>query len=220
MKKLTKIIALLIALVMMAALVACGNTKDPAVLILGTWNGSLDLTDTVNESLEEMIGAAPTTEAKLTIDVTVTFKDDGTASFEYDTEAIANSFETYMHSLSGFIKDTVYQQLIDQGIVSSVEEVDELMSSMGYTMDEFIEATFGELDFESILSDEALPSSYVYKIENGKLYMEESAEDYEEGSYAEFTIDGDTLTLTAFYEDGELDDEINELAPLVFNKVG
>ena len=174
----------------------------------------------VNKSFEEEFGAAPTTEERMIMNVSLTFKDDGTVGIEYDTEAIASSFEAYMSSIIDFIKDAVYQQLIDQGIGTSVEEIDAFMESIGYTMDQFIQETFGALDFASLISEDGLPSSNVYKIEDGKLYMEESVEEYQEGNYAEFTINASTLTFTEIYEDGKPTEEMREILPLVFDRVG
>ena len=119
-----------------------------------------------------------------------------------------------------FIKDAVYQQLIAQGIGTSVEEIDAFMESIGYTMDQFIQETFGALDFASLISEDGLPSSNVYKIEDGKLYMEDSVEEYQEGNYAEFTINASTLTFTEIYEDGKPTEEMREILPLVFDRVG
>lgn len=240
MKKLSKFFALLLALAMLAAVVACENagnptenptaeptpeptpepTLEPALQILGTWNGSIDFTDMVNKSFEEEFGAAPTTEERMIMNVSLTFKDDGTVGIEYDTEAIASSFEAYMSSIIDFIKDAVYQQLIDQGIGTSVEEIDAFMESIGYTMDQFIQETFGALDFASLISEDGLPSSNVYKIEDGKLYMEDSVDEYQEGNYAEFTINANTLTFTEIYEDGKPTEEMREILPLVFDRVG
>ena len=177
-------------------------------------------TDMVNKSFEEEFGAAPTTEERMIMNVSLTFKDDGTVGIEYDTEAIASSFEAYMSSIIDFIKDAVYQQLIAQGIGTSVEEIDAFMESIGYTMDQFIQETFGALDFASLISEDGLPSSNVYKIEDGKLYMEDSVEEYQEGNYAEFTINASTLTFTEIYEDGKPTEEMREILPLVFDRVG
>ena len=50
--------------------------------------------------------------------------------------------------------------------------------------------------------------------------MEDSVEEYQEGNYAEFTINASTLTFTEIYEDGKPTEEMREILPLVFNRVG
>lgn len=219
MKKLSKLTALLLAIFMLAAIAACG--KGPAVRIIGTWKGTIDFTDIANKSFEAELGSVPTESARLTMDITLTFNEDGTLNVEYDTAAAAVSFEAYMNSIGDFIKDAMYGQLIEEGVGSNEEEIDAFFASIGYTMDTLIDEVFGALDFESIISDEDISDSYVYKIEDDtKLYMEESVDDYKEGDYAEFTISGNTLTLTEIYEDGAPTEEMREILPLVFEKVG
>lgn len=221
MSKLKKTTAILLAIVLLLSLTACGK-KNPLV---GTWEGELDMSQDLIGPVDTIMGALssalPGVElpkfedfvSEFTVPYSLCFNEDGTYLLQMDQEQFqsridqlkAEVVDYYRELFASILISTVAEMGVDQEI-SSVEELEEFM---GISLDEAISESMG-MDMESYvdsLLDGALEGSdYAdqmssegkYEQKDGKLFMSTGADGqiFPE-LYDLYTLDGDVLTISA-----------------------
>lgn len=218
MKKLKRIAALLLALVMVFALCACsadsGKDKDSnkdndkkeevkktdAELIVGTWEGSVNIGDELEEVLESDMDMAELMSyfdfSDIDITMQIVFGKDGSYSVAYVDDGSSEKIEKAFKD--GFV-DLFNALLADSGYTLSDVAAQENM-----TEDEYLDAMV-EIAMQSIASLYDEISAGTYEIEDGKLYMIEDGDDKDDDSYTTYKLSKTELTLKASYIDGEKD---------------
>ena len=125
-------------------------------------------------------------DGAMDLQVSIELGNDGTMYMGYTTV----NGEAFTSALVDYTVQTVYDETAAMG--ASKEETDTaFMDEYGMTVQEYVEATFEEVDFAAIF--EAMSITGVYYVDGGKLYTGISW-DMELGA-SDFTLEGDTLTL-------------------------
>lgn len=218
MKKLKRIAALLLALVMVFALCACstdsGKDKDSnkdndkkeevkktdAELIVGTWEGSVNIGDELEQVLESDMDMAELMSyfdfSDIDITMQIVFSKDGSYSVAYVDDGSSEEIEKAFKD--GFV-DLFNALLADSGYTLADVAAQENM-----TEDEYLDSMV-EIAMQSVNSLYTEISAGTYEIEDGKLYMIEDGDDKDDDSYTTYKLSKTELTLKASYIDGEKD---------------
>lgn len=214
MKKLKRIAALLLALVMVFALCACsadgGKDKDSnkkeevkktdAELIVGTWESSVNIGDELDKVLESDMDMAEFMSyfdfGGIDITMQIVFDKDGSYSVAYVDDGSSKKIEKAFRD--GFV------EMFDALLEGTGYTFADVAAQENMTEDEYLDAMV-EIAMQSItpLYDEI--SAGTYEIGDGKLYMIEDGDDKDDDTYTTYKLSKNELTLKASYTDGEKD---------------
>lgn len=224
MKKLSKLLALLLALVMVFSLAACGadgedkeNTDDtgsavvdnndekqePSAeeMIAGEWQSRFDLSDAMNLMMAASMGdisLIPNTEVYM--DLTFKFADE---KFVMTMAVDQDSIEAYMAALADNMVDYMYTAYEAQGVTKDVLDA-QIEDAYGMTMKEYVNAMMEE-SLEGALDEMNYEAEAVYyrvDAESGRIYVAEEKSNLEDSKeYMEYTVTQDALTVTNFVEE-------------------
>lgn len=188
MKRISKIVTMLLACIMLFSLVGCGKS-DTGKALYGTWSMDVDLSQELNRQMgDEFAGF----DGKLVITMKFDFNEDGSFKMYVDSDALKESFATWLDSFATFSLDVMYAQFEDMGL--SREDADELVQSQyNCTMEEYIRNTM-----ESSVNVDAMAAEMkmegIWEAKGDKLYMSEDDE-IDVNRFDIFSVSGDTLTL-------------------------
>ncbi len=213
-----KIVSLVLVLIMVAA-VFSGCSKDPAKALVGTWVSDYDATDMLTEALAERGMDGLTTEEKLVVTMYITFNEDKTCTFGVDEEATTASLTKFMESFADAMAELMYTQAEASGIDRETLDA-QFEAQYSCTVSEYMASSFSSISPEDLMIEKELANG-VYQVKGDKLYVEDTAEDFNEEDYVVFTLEGSTLTFTSFSGDAlDLDEDVEagfEL-PFTFTK--
>ena len=218
MKNVKRIAALLLALVMVFALCACsdsgsGKDKDEKVekktdaeLIVGTWETEMSMTDYYGDDMGELEGMEAYFDFdKIKITMTFEFEEDGTYTMSVDGDEA---------EIKAILRDG-FENLLNDMLEGTGYTLEDAAAEEGMTADEYLDAlmeeSFGSGDLIDV--DDELGE---YKVKNGKLYLFDEGDELDEGTYYEYKLKGDKLTLVAEYKDGETTEASDTIFPLDF----
>ena len=123
MKRISKIVTMLLACIMLFSLVGCGKS-DTGKALYGTWSMEVDLSEELNKQMGDDFAGF---DGKLVIKLKFDFNEDGSFKMYADGEALKESFETWLDSFATFSLDVMYAQFEQMGL--SKEDADELVQS-------------------------------------------------------------------------------------------
>ena len=217
MKNVKRIAALLLALVMVFALCACsdsgsgkdkdkGEKKTDAELIVGTWETEMSMTDYYGDDMGELEGMEAYFDFdKIKITMTFEFEEDGTYTMSVDGDEA---------EIKAILRDG-FEKLLNDMLEGTGYTLEDAAAEEGMTANEYIDAlmeeSFGSGDLIDVDDDTG-----EYKVKNGKLYLFDEGDELDEGTYYEYKLKGDKLTLVAEYEDGETTEASDTILPLDF----
>ena len=223
MKNVKRIAALLLALVMVFALCACSDSgsgkdkdkddkvekvekKTDAELIVGTWETEMSMTDYYGDDMGELEGMEAYFDFdKIKITMTFEFEEDGTYTLSVDGDE---------EEIKAILRDG-FEKLLNDMLEGTGYTLEDAAAEEGMTADEYLDAlmeeSFGSGDLIDV--DDELGE---YKVKNGKLYLFDEGDELDEGTYYEYKLKGDKLTLVAEYEDGETTEASDTIFPLDF----
>ena len=220
MKNVKRIAALLLALVMVFALCACSDSgsgkdkdkgekvekKTDAELIVGTWETEMSMTDYYGDDMGELEGMEAYFDFdKIKITMTFEFEEDGTYTISVDGDEA---------EINAILRDG-FEKLLNDMLEGTGYTLEDAAAEEGMTADEYLDAlmeeSFGSGDLIDV--DDELGE---YKVKNGKLYLFDEGDELDEGTYYEYKLKGDKLTLVAEYEDGETTEASDTIFPLDF----
>ena len=220
MKNVKRIAALLLALVMVFALCACSDSgsgkdkdkgekvekKTDAELIVGTWETEMSMTDYYGDDMGELEGMEAYFDFdKIKITMTFEFEEDGTYTMSVDGDEA---------EIKAILRDG-FEKLLNDMLEGTGYTLEDAAAEEGMTADEYLDAlmeeSFGSGDLIDV--DDELGE---YKVKNGKLYLFDEGDELDEGTYYEYKLKGDKLTLVAEYEDGETTETSDTIFPLDF----
>lgn len=213
-----KKIAALLCLVLMFCMIlsGCGSEKDK---VLGTWEGTLDMTDALNETIassgdEEMAEYLKFDSFELKI--SMTFNEDNTYSLSVDEDHLYEQIDSLMEQMC----DCMYRYMEDYVAELGVDmSVDELLAQMGYTMEQLVEESMDKDDLADSFLE--LETQGNFQVKDGKLFLSEGLSyAVDEDVYELYTVDGNTLTINAGSGTSGFDDIGDYIYPMVLNKVG
>ena len=220
MKNVKRIAALLLALVMVFVLCACSDSgsgkdkdkgekvekKTDAELIVGTWETEMSMTDYYGDDMGELEGMEAYFDFdKIKITMTFEFEEDGTYTMSVDGDEA---------EIKAILRDG-FEKLLNDMLEGTGYTLEDAAAEEGMTADEYLDAlmeeSFGSGDLIDV--DDELGE---YKVKNGKLYLFDEGDELDEGTYYEYKLKGDKLTLVAEYEDGETTEASDTIFPLDF----
>ena len=207
-----KFLALLLAVMMVMSLAACGADADKELTekIQGSWTLELTMNG-------DMMGVSEFT-GEIALPITITFDADGIMTMHMTEEnkaVFTESLETEMYT---FMTDMMYSQFEDMGMTR--EEADAAVQEYyGQTMEEVIEELMAEvmteLDADELAAE--MESSSAYIIKNGKLYTGESTDDLDVMECNEIELSGNTLKLLSS-NDASTWEDLNLTFPITLKR--
>lgn len=215
MKKMTKVLALVLALAMILSLAACSKSNG----IAGTWKYTVDFQKAMEasggmEGMDEMAAEMGDSFTQLfeglTMTVILDLKDDNTYTFQVD-EASAKAAAEGMMSRMGDILPSLLSAML--GV--EADQLDETLKGMGTSMDEMLAEMEGSMDTDELvkqLQEEAQKGTYRY--EDGKLYLTPEGETENAEKYLTVEL-GNELKVTAINGVEGMDD-YEAMLPMVF----
>ncbi len=220
MKNVKRIAALLLALVMVFALCACSDSgsgkdkdkgekvekKTDAELIVGTWETEMSMTDYYGDDMGELEGMEAYFDFdKIKITMTFEFEEDGTYTMSVDGDEA---------EIKAILRDG-FEKLLNDMLEGTGYTLEDAAAEEGMTADEYLDAlmeeSFGSGDLIDV--DDELGE---YKVKNGKLYLFDEGDELDEGTYYEYKLKGDKLTMLSEYVDGETTEASDTIFPLDF----
>ena len=220
MKNVKRIAALLLALVMVFALCACSDSgsgkdkdkgekvekKTDAELIVGTWETEMSMTDYYGDDMGELEGMEAYFDFdKIKITMTFEFEEDGTYTMSVDGDEA---------EIKAILRDGCVKLMNDM-LEGTGYTIEDAAAEEGMTADEYIDAlmeeSFGSGDLIDVDDDTG-----EYKVKNGKLYLFDEGDELDEGTYYEYKLKGDKLTMLSEYVDGETTEASDTIFPLDF----
>ena len=167
----------------------------------------MSMTDYYGDDMGELEGMEAYFDFdKIKITMTFEFEEDGTYTMSVDGDEA---------EIKAILRDG-FEKLLNDMLEVTGYTLEDAAAEEGMTADEYLDAlmeeSFGSGDLIDV--DDELGE---YKVKNGKLYLFDEGDELDEGTYYEYKLKGDKLTLVAEYEDGELSDESEaELYPMDF----
>ena len=223
MRKLSMLIALVIAAVMCLSAAACG--AEPEKAIIGTWKAKIDLTDFMNDHIAEAMGGKrPEKTAKAVFTLVAVFNKDTTVTLSFDNEEMNSSLSKYFDSLYDYMVESVYDKFMSDPEYGydSREELDEVFELLGIDIDALVEQSLSSLSANQFFPEDfALIENGKYRLEDGKLFISENGEDFDPEHYFLFDLSGRRLKITGIcggFDFTSSDFDIDEALPIVFKK--
>lgn len=189
MKRISKIVTMLLACIMLFSLAGCGS-KDTGKDLYGTWYMDVDLSEELNKQMGDDFAGF---DGKLVIKLKFDFNEDGSFKMYADSDALKESFATWLDSFATFSLDVMYAQFEDMGL--SREEADELVQTQySCTMEEYIRDTMAaSVDVDAMAAE--MKTEGIWEAKGDKLYMSEG-DKIDVNRFDIFSVSGDTLTLS------------------------
>ena len=217
MKNVKRIAALLLALVMVFALCACSDSgsgkdkdkvekKTDAELIVGTWETEMSMTDYYGDDMGELEGMEAYFDFdKIKITMTFEFEEDGTYTMSVDGDEA---------EIKAILRDG-FEKLLNDMLEGTGYTIEDAAAEEGMTADEYLDALMEESFGSGDLID-VDDNTGEYKVKNGKLYLFDEGDELDEGTYYEYKLKGDKLTMLSEYVDGETTEASDTIFPLDF----
>lgn len=191
-----RIIAAALAAVMLLALAGCSSGDDTAKLV-GTWKGELG-GSYVSDEMVAALGEETASYfdfSSFSISYTMIFNEDQTYCVTLTEEDARKAADDLMVIVEAGMVKMFEEQIALAGLDMTV---DELLEMNGTTMDELMSESF---DIDALVDElgSGTTSEGNYLAEDGKLYLSDSLDTKPSKlSYDEFTLKGNTLTLTNY----------------------
>lgn len=235
MKKLKRIAALLLALVMVFALCACsadgGKDKDSnkddnkkeevkktdAELIVGTWESSVNFGGTLASLLDGMSDDEAELLSYVDFDsidfyLRLEFTKDGEYVMYYEENDTLDKVHTAFRD--GF------EAYLTEQLQGSGYTLEDYAQEEGMSADEYLDALADvcSSSMKSVFSRDL--ASGTYEIEDGKLYLIGDGDEKDDDTYAVYKLSKNKLVIKETYADGEKNVEESGVLPIVtFNRV-
>lgn len=191
MKKLTKLTVLLLALVMVLSLCACGGKDDAGKALIGTWALDCDLADAMADELGSDYADF---NAPLKLTILFDFNEDGSYKMYIEEGSFTDSFSSWMDAFIDYSVDMMYDMFEDAYGLSKEDADDLVLESYGMSMEEYMrEEMSAAIDINALVRE--MESSGTYETKSNKLYLAEGSSKIDENYYDIFTVDGNKLTL-------------------------
>lgn len=190
MKKGSKLLVLLLALVMALSICGCGGS-DSGKDLIGTWSLDYDMADLLaGEMGEEFEGF----NASLVMPICFEFREDKTFTMYGEPEAFKANYNTWLDEFLAFATDVMYTEFANQGLEDKAAADAAFEEAYGTGITDYLRQTFeAEVDVDSLLGE--MTTDGKYDTSGNKLYMAEEGTEIDKNAYDVFTVSGDTLKL-------------------------
>lgn len=208
---------LLIASMLLMLFGCSGSGASDQKKLVGTWKATVDMTDLMNDSIQQGMGEADQVFdeyfqiSKFDFVVIFTFRDDGTYSMSTDEAHFNNSINTIIEELKAGMRRYLEDMLTEQGLDMSL---DELLAEEGTSIDALFDESLPPSMFDGMVDEFTVTGKW--KAAQGKLFTTESVNDsIENGSYDLYEfISSNEIKLSL--PDGAVDD--TGMYPIVLKK--
>ena len=204
-----------VALLGALLLPGCGVYEKKA--LVGTWTGSVDLTQPLNDAIEPQLGELNQfyTFDSFVLECIVTFTGEGTYTVGFERSSVERAFEQIMADLEAGMYAYMEQILQDQGLDVTVEEyLEQGGSSIKRAMEQTLAAMDPEALIEELLETTAMEGNF--DAEGGKLMLSDGLEYQPDPAvYHTYRLSGGTLTIEQGSAEGS---QIDALFPLILKK--
>ena len=204
-----------VALLGALLLPGCGIYEKKA--LVGTWTGSVDLTQPLNDAIEPQLGELNQfyTFDSFVLECIVTFTGEGTYTVGFERSSVERAFEQIMADLEAGMYAYMEQILQDQGLDVTVEEyLEQGGSSIKRAMEQTLAAMDPEALIEELLETTAMEGNF--DAEGGKLMLSDGLEYQPDPAvYHTYRLSGGTLTIEQGSAEGS---QIDALFPLILKK--
>ncbi|MBQ7499315.1 MAG: hypothetical protein IJT91_00300 [Clostridia bacterium] len=203
MKRFRSIITLVLAALMIITLASCAKSVQNT--IVGSWKGTIDLTDRVLDYLGDDGDSDTSSLGKVTVDVLVKLTSDGGINISYDSANLIEGIKPYIKKYTeNYLKASAERSGVDPETV---------ISALGYeSIDDYVNHLINGVTGENLFGED-ISISGKYKIENDKLFFAE--DDFTDVDYVVFTIDGDSMVWS---ESGKPKSDFATMLPITFER--
>lgn len=197
MKNVKRIGAVLLVLLMVLSMTACGGGSNDNAQFVGTWTWNVDIGDMMDNAMAESLGMEVDV-GEVNVPFTFTFNEDTSFTMAVDEAGMTASMEKLLENMKPIMVEAIYVQ--GEASDMSREEFDKaLKESTGSTVEEMVDSLMVEINVEDLMGDmdmeEASTSGY-YEAKDGKLYLFEEKGKVDASEYAVYTVEGNTITIT------------------------
>ncbi len=197
MKRRCALVALLLVMGLLFA--GCGKSQ-----IAGTWNAELDFTDMFVEEVGDL-----DVDTKMVMPVVLELTEDGNMSLGLNETAFEANMQSFYDAIINAALKMIYDEMENQGL--SREEVDaQAEQTLGMSYEDYLKASMPMEDLMNEIKFETQTGTY--KIEEEGTLVAKSNNGDETWTY---TLEGDTLTITAIEPNGE---DMSSFLPIVFTR--
>ena len=225
MKKMTKLLALLLVVVMVFSLAACKDSKsgnkdskekEEPVTIVGKYQGVMtpEMLKTINGADGDAEKMMMLMEGWKGMVFVFEFTEDNKYTLSVDKSSLDDLVEVMKKNMADHLAE-----LNDM----TEEELEAKLAEENMTREDVVDILLGDVSGEDVVDTDEMTSSGTYRLEDNKLYLISEDEDEEDvDNYMVIELTKDTLVLKEFVkEDQDEDDQaMNEkLLPWTFNRV-
>jgi hypothetical protein len=188
------------------------SQEKEEVSIIGKWVAEIDMADIINESMEAELGSE--LDKKFSdINVNVIMEFD---KKEYEISMDAGDVEKAVKNQMPDILKSLLEVMLEKSGTGMT--VDQLLAAQNMTMDDFIEQTMAQMDFEEITGELDVSETSLYELDGKKLYTFEEEKDEDE--YMEIELSSKKLVVKSWSTSEELPEGMEEfMNGLEFKKV-
>lgn len=197
-----------------ALLVFPGCAKEQDILI-GSWRGTVDLSDAVNADFAQDENLAPYMHISgFCFDTTMTFCRDGTYSVKVDRSQVEAVLDSLMEQLTQGMALYIEGLLREQSLDMTVEAY---LAAIDLRLEDLFADAYTEETIDQMLSELEMEGNFL--VEEGKLFLSQSRQYAVSTAVWElYTVEGDTLTIDV--SSAEADNRYADLIyPMVFTRV-
>lgn len=190
MKKVSKLLVVLLALVMALSICGCGGS-DSGKELVGTWSLEYDMANLLaGEMGDEFEGFS----APLEMSICFEFKEDKTFTMYGEPESFKANYSAWLDEFLAFATEAMYTEFANQGLDDKAAADAAFEEAYGTSISDYLRQTFeAEVDVDSLLDE--MTTTGKYDTKGDKLYMAEEGTEIDKNAYDVFTISGDTLKL-------------------------
>lgn len=188
------------------------SQEKEEVSIIGKWVAEIDMADIINESMEAELGAELDKKfSDINVNVIMEF-DKKEVEISMDAGDVEKAIKNQMPAV---LKSLLEVMLEESGTGMTV---DQLLAAQNMTMDDFIEQTMAQMDFEEITGELDVSETSLYELDGKKLYTFEDEKDEDE--YMEIELSSKKLVVKSWSTSEELPEGMEEfMNGLEFKKV-
>lgn len=214
MRILKSSIALLLIAVLVFSLTACGGNP-----IVGKWKYSMNFKEILEKQMEsassdqkEAYQVLADSVADISMDLILEFDDKNNVKYYIDEESANAAIDKFKEA----VVDAIPKMFEAMGISES--DLDEYLKAAGMTLDDVAKSVTESIDFGDFSE---YSGTGTYRAENGKLYTTNEGDTEDTSKYLEYTISGNTLTITSIVGEDDNDslDYFKMFLPMELTKV-
>ena len=196
MKMTKRIVSILLIAMMLLVMTACGGGNPNADKIIGKWETTMDLTETMNTQFTTNPAFSQfkdyLTLEDFKLKMYFEFKADGTYATTFDEATVNTSLDNLLAALKTAIKGYLQAIITSQGASITVEQ---LLEAQNNDLDTMVNSSFNREETIKAMTSGA--QSGKYEVKGNQLFLSKTPDGAIDKSSCEYiTIEGDTMQFT------------------------